>query len=326
LFDSNHQGLQTLWRVRLAGGDPEPIAVAADDASSPTISLHGNRLGFLHSAVDTNLWKAPLSSANHGKPTTIVASSREENDPSFSPDGQRIAFASDRSGSFELYVCAADGSNPIQLTSMKASATGTPRWSPDGKQIAFDSTLQGHSEIFVISADGGAPRRVTGGPYDNETPNWSHDGHWIYFTSVHPEADQIWKIPAQGGTAVQVISTGGGSPAESWDGKFLYYGRRDNAVWRRAFADGAEARVIDLLSPVPGDWRLCGKDVCLVDRSAGRFVRYDPAAKIKQVIPLDVGSFAATDLGMDVSQDGHWVIYSRADSVKSDIMMVENFH
>jgi len=325
VFDSNHQGLQTLWRVRLAGGDPEPIGVAADDAFSPTISLRGNRLGFRHSAVDTNIWKASLSSVVHGKPTTILASTREENDPSFSPDGERIAFASDRSGSFELYVCAADGSNPIQLTSMKASATGTPRWSPDGKQIAFDSTLQGHSDIFVISADGGAPRRLTGGPYDNETATWAHDGHWIYFASLPPGAYEVWKIPAQGGTAVKVTATGGGWPAESWDGKFLYY-LRDNVIWRRAFADGAEVRVIDSLSPIPGDWRLCGEDVCLVDRSAGRFVRYDPSSKIMRVIPLDVGFFADTDLGMDVSPDGRWVIYSRADSVKSDIMMVENFH
>ena len=83
--------------------------------------------------------------------------------------------------------------------------------------------------------------------------------------------------------------------------------------------------MIDSLSPIPGDWRLRGKDVCLADRSAGRFVRYDPSSKM-HVIPLDAGSFANEDLGMDVSPDGRWVIYCRADSVKSDIMMVEKFY
>jgi eukaryotic-like serine/threonine-protein kinase len=325
VFDSNHQGLPTLWRVRLPGGDPEAVTVAADDASGPTISLRGNRLAFLRSAVDTNLWKAALSPADHGKPVRIVASTREENDPSFSPEGQRIAFASYRSGSAEVYVCSADGSNPIQLTSMKSPATGTPRWSPDGKQIAFDSTLEGHSDIFVISADGGAPRRLTEGPYDNETPSWSHDGQWVYFTSVRPGAYQVSKLPAQGGGAIQVTATGGQWPAESWDGKSLYY-LRDQTIWRRDLRDETESRVIDTLSPIGGDWRHCGKDICLVDRFSSHFVKYDPFAKTKRITPLDVGPFANTDVGMDVSPDGRWVIYSRADSVESDIMMVENFH
>ena len=208
---------------------------------------------------------------------------------------------------------------------MESPATGTPRWSPDGKQIAFDSTLQGHSDIFVISADGGAPRRLTEGPYDNETPSWSHDGQWVYFTSVRPGAYQVSKLPAQGGAAIQVTGTGGQWPAESWDGKSLYY-LRDQTIWRRDLRDETESRVIDTLSPIGGDWRHCGKDICLVDRFSSHFVKYDPFAKTKRITPLDVGPFANTDVGMDVSPDGRWVIYSRADSVESDIMMVENFH
>src|SRR5262249_15783177 len=179
VFASNHQGVETLWKVPFRGGNPEPVPVATDYAYAPTISVHGDRLAFVRTAVDTNLWKVSLFPGNH-RPVRIVDSTKEDNDPAFSPDGTHIAFASDRSGSFEIYVCAADGSNPIQLTSMKTSATGTPRWSPDGKQIAYDSTQQGHSDIYVISADGGRPRRLTSGPYDNATANWSHDGNWIY--------------------------------------------------------------------------------------------------------------------------------------------------
>ena len=116
-----------------------------------------------------------------------------------------IAFASNRSGGFEIYVCGGDGSNPVQLTSMKAPDTGTPAWSPDGKQIVFDSRLEGHSDIFVINAvinaEGGSPHRLTTEPYDNELPNWSRDGHWIYFTSERSGGNQILKVQAEGGRA-----------------------------------------------------------------------------------------------------------------------------
>ncbi len=132
------------------------------------------------------------------------------------------------------------------------------------------------------------------------------------------------KLPAQGGSAIQVTEVGGQWPAESWDGKSLYY-FRDQTIWRRDLPGDTETRVIHALSPIGGDWRQCGKDVCLIDRFSGNFVKYDPSAKTKHITPLDVGPFANTDVGIDVSPDGRWVIYSRADSVESDIMMVENF-
>ena len=218
----------------------------------------------------------------------------------------------------------ADGSNQMQLTLMRTSATGTPRWSPDGKQIAFDSTLQGHSDIFVISASGGTPRRLTSGPYDSETPAWSHDGRWIYFTSVRRGGFQIWKLAAEGGNPIQVVATGGQWPAESWEGRFLYYGR-NGTIWKRDLQDGIETRVTDA-SPVGSDNRLCGKDICMVDRSSGHFVRYDTTAKTKHLATVDLGSAANGDFGIDVSPDGRWLVYSRADSIQSDIMLVENFH
>ncbi|HYV32242.1 MAG TPA: hypothetical protein VEO53_14205, partial [Candidatus Binatia bacterium] len=69
----------------------------------------------------------------------------------FSPDGKKIAFGSDRTGSEEIWISASDGSNPVQLTSFGAPSTGTPKWSPDGKQIAFDSHKVGHSDIYVVN-------------------------------------------------------------------------------------------------------------------------------------------------------------------------------
>ena len=155
VFSSNHQGLPTLWRVSIKGGDPIPLPIAADNASVPTTSFHhGGRLAFLRYSADMNIWRAPTAKGERNA-AKLIASTREDAEPAFSPDGQRIAFASDRSGSFEIYVCARDGSNPLQLTSMKAPDTGTPSWSPNGREIAYDSRLEGHSDIFVIGADGG---------------------------------------------------------------------------------------------------------------------------------------------------------------------------
>jgi Tol biopolymer transport system component len=93
VFDSNHQGLPTLWRVPLPGGNPEPLSVALDYAIQPhDCGALGNRLAFQRYSVNTNIWNVPLSPSDHGQPTRIVVATRENSDPAFSPDGQRIAF------------------------------------------------------------------------------------------------------------------------------------------------------------------------------------------------------------------------------------------
>ena len=76
------------------------------------------------------------------------------------------------------------------------------------------------------------------------------------------------------------------------------------------------------------DFRLCGNEICVVQASAGRsseFVRYDPVAGRRQSKPLSIGPPVLTGSGIDVSPDGRWLVYTRADSIQSDFMMVENF-
>ncbi len=79
-------------------------------------------------------------------------------DPAWSPDGSTIAFASKRSGTFDLYAMSRDGSGTRRLTSTKEDDT-QPTWSPDGDRIAFARGAS--SRLFVMNADGSGARRVT---------------------------------------------------------------------------------------------------------------------------------------------------------------------
>jgi TolB protein len=90
--------------------------------------------------------------------------------PAWSPDGTRLAFASNRSGNIDVWVVNADGSGLMNLTNHR-SADGAPTWSPDGTQIAFTSDRTGTNALYVMSAEGSAPRVIVREQVDR--PSWS---------------------------------------------------------------------------------------------------------------------------------------------------------
>jgi TolB protein len=101
--------------------------------------------------------------------------------PSWSPDGQKIAFVRNRldygPDYSEILVVNADGSGERALTRNAMASTYAPAWSPDGRRIAFESNWQ----VYVMNADGSGQRRLTRNGARNFAPAWSPDGKRIAF-------------------------------------------------------------------------------------------------------------------------------------------------
>jgi len=211
-----------LWRLWIdSTRPPEAVEIAGSHASHPASAPSRDRLAF--SRYD---WEMHLYRFAPGKPLErVAASSSHEGDPHFSPDGRRIAFASGRSGEVAIWVAAADGSDPRQLTSHQWTWQGSPNWSPDGRTIAFDAyDPDGHVHVWTIPAVGGTPRRITKPTGDQTVPTWSRDGKWIYYSEARQGGRDIWRVPATGGPAQQLTRTGTGFLAyETADGTSLLY-------------------------------------------------------------------------------------------------------
>jgi len=222
LFVAEGSSSVNLRRLWLDGTrEPETVELAGGHAEHPAAATSRDRLVF--SRYD---WGMHLYRFAPGKPLErVAASSSSEGDPHFSPDGRRLAFTSHRSGQAAIWVAAADGSDPRQLTSHRWGWQGSPNWSPDGRTIAFDADdPDGHVHVWTIPAEGGTPRRITKPTGDQTVPTWSRDGKWIYFSEAREGGRDIWRAPATGGPAEQLTRTGTGFLAyETADGASLLY-------------------------------------------------------------------------------------------------------
>jgi Tol biopolymer transport system component/DNA-binding winged helix-turn-helix (wHTH) protein len=332
VFSSHRGGGQSLWVVPVAGGEPARLPLGGATASNPAISQRGDRLAYTQGDLHPNLWVIELS--DHplklsGPARPFLPSATYNNAPRFSPDGNRLAFGSHRSGELEIWTCDATNCSDAQQLTFLKSVSGSPHWSPDGKRIAFDSRPTGHSQVFVVSAAGGKPVALTDGTAEDKVPSWSSDGAYVYFTSNRSGATQIWRVAARGGQPAQVTQHGGYAVLESPDGKFLYYVKEDQpGIWRMPSGGGDEVRILPLPTPQHwGDWALLKRGIYYVDESGPRpaidFFTFG-THKVTKVVEVD-SLPPLGDPGFTVSPDEKWIIFSQVDRLAVDLMLVENF-
>jgi len=201
-YDSDRSGNPDVWKLRIAGGDPEPVTHDAENEFVNDWSPDGAEI--LYQTIRGGTGRDIKAVTLDGTRTvTVVSTPEDEQHGTWSPDGNGIAFVRGTSERFRLFVTRRAGRDAgwaavRQLTSDLAI---DPKWSHDGKQIAF--TRRG--EVWLISPDGANEHaivtRSTAGAALAQYAIWSPDDRTIYFKAFDNERKaSIWAVPASGGT------------------------------------------------------------------------------------------------------------------------------
>jgi TolB protein len=140
-----------------------------------------------------------VSDADGENPHVVMQSNEPLMSPSWSPDGQNLAYVSFENRLPSVYVQFLK-TGERQRVSARAGVNQAPAWSPDGKKLALTlSTRDGNLDIYVMDLATSALTRITDDPGIDTEPQWSKDGLSIYFTSDRAGGPQIYRVGTQSG-------------------------------------------------------------------------------------------------------------------------------
>jgi dipeptidyl aminopeptidase/acylaminoacyl peptidase len=309
-----------LWRVARSGGAPQQLT-GAGEVEGIAFSPRANSLVFAQDTREFDIYRAELTAggAEVRRPEPVIASTRFDRYPIYSPDGNMIAFATLRSGNWQLWTSDSNGRNTVQLTTFERGEVAQPSWSPDGRQIVFISSAGGTREAYVINATGGKPRKLVALGTDVQGTLWSRDGQWFIFVSGQG-AGKVLRAPVAGGT-----------PSLA-DPEWLFqqgreeerYRARDHAVWTLT-EEGKEREVFRFQGTGGVGAASKAGIYFLLNGSVNKpgdlmFYRF-PNGPLTKVAGIE----GVSQYGFSISPDGRYLLYAKMVSSGSDLMLVENF-
>ncbi|MGQ0553078.1 MAG: S41 family peptidase [Planctomycetota bacterium] len=221
LLDLRTQQTRVL-NVTVPGDRPELAARAVDVSKAAggwALSPSGKR-ALVEARGD--IWTLP---AEHGAPRNLTASDNaSDRSPAWSPDGQWVAYSSDRDGEYELHLIASDGSakGARQLTDGHQAFFSRLLWSPDSKRLAFQDQS---AQLYVHELESQQTVSVDRDPWARPMHvSWSHDSTWLAYNKAADSLPSLWLWDAEARTSQRLTA---GVFADNWptfdrEGKYLF--------------------------------------------------------------------------------------------------------
>jgi Tol biopolymer transport system component len=314
------------WQLDLRSPAPSAMLASAVGTDLPTqfsIVRASGWLAYSAFAPDLNIWSLDLTQRPGAPPAwnTVIQTPGEDIEPSFSPNGTRVAFRSDQSGKIELWVSNRDGSqaSPIDTQNLTPSVYC---WERDGKALIFASP----ATIGLFEVSQSPPyrlRRITALPYSH--PALSVDGKSVFAI----QGNFVYRVAVADGAAQKVSDQGGAPIVQSKDGRYLYFarGRMDPTISRLDLETGNQTVVVSSIFPGYSDsWALTQKGILFLKMESGHLLikLHDLTTQNEITVAEFAGSLPPVGLsGFAISPDERTLFVVRGDPISANIQAID---
>ena len=304
LFSSAREGSLTLWRVRSSGGVPQPVTTGAGEDIEPAISMDGRKL--IYTNVRTS-WSVMLRDPVSGAAKELLSQRETIGFPTFSPDGERIAFFRHVNGEPQLFVVSTDTGAIRQVTGTRGEENVFPEWSVDGGSLFFYQVKPAPAYKKLLLSSGNS---YTVAPWAYGKQHWAR---------VDPgeRAAVYTNIGAKGPVSTIVRDLGSGQERPlaltltrmqwSGDGQFISGETLDGRV---ALCPKAGSRCTVVTAGLRPKWSGDGSRLYFLRATErpGWFATYSAALDGSDARRIDeIGPFRPFEIHFDMSRRGHAV-------------------
>jgi Tol biopolymer transport system component/DNA-binding winged helix-turn-helix (wHTH) protein len=264
-----------IWQLSFPSGEVRRVTNDLNTYLGASLTADGSALVTVQTDRVPNVWVAPASDTSRAvQITTGTGKFDGYYGLSWTPDG-RIVYSSIASGSWDIWVMNADGTNQKQLT-VGAKSNYGPSVSADGRYIVFVSNRAGAFNVWRMDADGSNPKQLTAGTGENFA-HVTPDGRWVIYATVgYGQDDHVWKVSIDGGDPVKLTDKPASWPFVSPDGKSFVcaYGFSPTSAPKLAVIPTEGGQPVKLFDISPGFrantvWLPDNRGIAFVDSRTG---------------------------------------------------------
>jgi Tol biopolymer transport system component/tRNA A-37 threonylcarbamoyl transferase component Bud32 len=322
-----------LWLSDTESGTRRLLTSTGGLENDPAVSPDGGRLALTFQQADYDLYQF---STVHAAPTAVLATSRSEMDPAWSPTGKEMAFTTDRSGRAEIWVRSRDGDERPVVTPSDFAAGSTyllssPAFSPDGLRIAYNHAGPEGMQIWISPNTGGRPIQLVQAGITQDWPSWSPDGMTIAYAQAIKGDWSLAKARVGGATSEIVVkeivafSPVQWAPGES--GWIAFNGTEGLSI---VTPDGTKKQVLHEQAWMAFDWSSDGRRLFGIrlsdDYQHLTFTSVDVPSGVERVVSPDFMPLpVAARLVRGMTRTSPTTFRASLVQVRSDVWLLEGF-
>lgn len=223
LYVSYKQGQPKIYLASTHEGVGKKIIDLRGNQLLPAISSQRDKIAFICDAggrTDLFVQAFHPEKGEVGKPVQLFSYPRStQASPSFSPDGSKVAFVSDKDGSPRIYVIPSTQvgkrAQPTLVTKQN-SESSCPSWSPDGKKLAYSAKTSGVRQIWIYDFETKEEKQLTSGSGHKENPSWAPDSLHLVFNSTDAASSELYVVNLNQPEAIKISKGPGRKHFPTW--------------------------------------------------------------------------------------------------------------